>query len=492
MPLPTAIYSAAQVRELDDFAIETQGVSGYTLMKRAGEASLRVLRSRWPTAHRIAIVCGGGNNGGDGYVLARFAQAAGLTATVLAVTPVEALRGDAQRAAEDFLASTGNVQPFTAEALRQGEVIVDALIGIGGGHGALRDDAFAVIEAMNAAARPVFALDIPSGLCPDRGVPRGAAVRADSTLTFVGLKCGLFIGDGPEYAGQLQFDDLGISPPSGGAFAPRLTRASQNAIARALPRRARTTHKGNFGHVLVIGGGAGMPGAARLSGEAALRVGAGLVTAAVAPASTTAIAAGAPELIVHGVAAATDLDDLVERCDVIAIGPGLGRTDWSRAMLSAALSAGRPTIVDADALNLIAAEPRRAEHWVLTPHPGEAARLLDTTVAEVQADRLGALERLCKAYGGIVVLKGAGTLTGKHGGTPQICERGNPGMASAGMGDVLTGVIAGLLAQTGDSLIAAQVGVLVHALAGDAAARGGERGLLARDVIAELRPWVNR
>lgn len=490
MAFPTAIYSAAQVRELDDYAIQQLGLAGHALMKRAGEASLRALRARWPMAHRIVIVCGGGNNGGDGYVLARFARAAGLTVSVLAAAPVEALRGDAQRAAEEFLASGGQVQPFAAAALQQGDVVVDAFLGLGV-RGPLRAQALAVIEAMNGARRPLFALDLPSGLCADSGLPLGGAVRADATITFIGLKSGLFMGDGPEYTGSLQFDDLEVTVPDIPAFAPRLRRASESDIARALPRRRRASHKGSFGHVLVVGGGPGMPGAVRLAGESALRVGAGLVTVAVAPENVAAISAGCPELIVAGLDK-PQFGALLASADVVAIGPGLGRSAWAWEVLEATLAAGRPLVVDADALNILAEHPSlRADDWILTPHPGEAGRLLGTDAAQVQADRLGALGQLCDRYGGTVVLKGAGTLVGRTGETPQLCERGNPGMASAGMGDVLTGVIAGILAQHGNLHDAARIGVLVHALAGDAAARSGERGLMARDVIGELRTWVN-
>ena len=490
MALPSAIYSAAQVRELDDFAIQKLGIPGYTLMKRAGEASLRTLRSRWPTAHHIAIVCGGGNNGGDGYVLARFARAAGLTVSVLAAAPIDTLRGDAQRAAEDFLAGGGQVQGFSAASLEQSEVIVDALLGLGA-RSPLRREALEVIDAMNTARRPVFALDLPSGLCADTGMPLGGAVRAEATLTFVGLKTGLFVGDGPEYTGTLQFDDLEVTPPPAPEFAPRLLRASEDDIARALPRRRRASHKGSFGHVLVVGGGPGMPGAVRLAGESALRVGAGLVTVAVAPENVAAISAGCPELIVVGLDV-PQFGELLERADVVAIGPGLGRSAWAWEVLGVTVTAGKPLVVDADALNILAEDQSlRAGNWILTPHPGEAARLLGIDTAAVQADRLGALGRLCRKYAGTVVLKGAGTLVGREGDTPQLCERGNPGMASAGMGDVLTGVIAGILAQHGNLHDAARIGVLVHALAGDAAARSGERGLMARDVIGELRTWVN-
>ncbi|HEV7135880.1 MAG TPA: NAD(P)H-hydrate dehydratase [Steroidobacteraceae bacterium] len=491
MALPVCLYSTAQVRALDAYAIGTLGVPGYTLMKRAGEAALRYLRTRFPVAHRIVIVCGAGNNGGDGYVLARFAQAAGLTVTTLAATPPEMLRADARQAYEDLRSSGAQVQPYGQERLAEGEVIVDALLGTGL-HGPAREQAASVIREINSSGRPVLAVDVPSGLDSDTGVPLGDTVRADCTVTFVGLKTGLFIGDGPAFAGTVFFDDLEIDPDEAGAPPPRVERILDSAIQQALPRRARSSHKGDFGRVLIVGGGVGMPGAVRLAGEACLRVGAGLVTVAVAPENVPAISAGRPELICLPLKDVSALRESAEKADVIAIGPGLGRTPWASAALDAVLSCRKPLVVDADALNIIAESRGFArEDCILTPHPGEAARLLGASTIEVQRDRLAALERLVARYRGTVVLKGAGTLVGAPGRTPALCERGNPGMATAGMGDVLTGTIAGIFAQCRDAWLAARVGVLVHAMAGDSAARTGERGLLASDAARELRNCVN-
>ncbi|HUN25900.1 MAG TPA: NAD(P)H-hydrate dehydratase [Steroidobacteraceae bacterium] len=491
MALPLSLYSAAQVRALDAYAIGQLGIPGYTLMKRAGEAALRFLRTRWPTCHRLVIVCGGGNNGGDGYVLARFAQAAGLRVQVLAAVPGTELAGDARQAYADFLASGGQVQPFLAERLSEGEVIVDALLGTGL-HSPVRAAAAAAIQAVNAAQRPIFSVDVPSGLDSDTGEPLGVAVRAECTVTFVGLKTGLFIGSGPEHAGAVFFDDLEVPVPATPQFSPRLERIVEAEVTAALPRRARAAHKGDFGRALIVGGGLGMPGAVRLAGEAALRVGAGLVTVATAPENMVAVVAGRPELICLPLADPSVLTEALERADVVAIGPGLGRSDWAVRALAAVLACPKPLVVDADALNLIAEQPpRRRENWILTPHPGEAARLLGVSTREVQRDRLSALGRLTERYGGTVVLKGAGTLVGAEGRVPGLCDRGNPGMASAGMGDVLTGATLGLLAQCADPWTAARVAVLVHAISGDAVARAGERGLLAGDVARELQAAVN-
>ncbi|HET9329288.1 MAG TPA: NAD(P)H-hydrate dehydratase [Steroidobacteraceae bacterium] len=491
MALPTSLYSAAQVRALDADAISRLGIPGYTLMKRAGEAALRYLRTRWPMAHRIVIVCGSGNNAGDGYVLARFAQAAGLTVSVLAASTPERLEGDARQAWQDYRGSGAEVPAFAATRLAGGDVIVDALLGTGLS-GPVRPELLEAIRAINASGKPVFALDVPSGLDADAGVARGEAVRAAATVTFVGLKTGLFVGDGPEFAGQVFFDDLELAPATEAQFPPRLTRITEAEIHAALPRRARTANKGDFGRVLIVGSGSGMPGAARLAGEACLRVGAGLTTVAVAPENVGAIAAGRPELICLGITNAAELAPAIERAEVIAIGPGLGRSDWARAALDTVLGCDKPLVVDADALNLLAeAGVRRARDWILTPHPGEAGRLLGVAATDVQKDRLAALAALLERFGGTVVLKGAGTLVGAAGRTPGLCERGNPGMATAGTGDVLTGAIAGILAQCQDAWAAARVGVLVHAMAGDAAARGGERGVLASDLARELHNSVN-
>ena len=498
MSLPVSLYSASQVRALDAYAIGEQKVPGYTLMKRAGEAALRYLRARWPRCLRIVIVCGGGNNGGDGYVLARFSQAAGLTVAVLAAVPPERLTGDARQAHADWTASGGRVAPFDSGLLGEADVIVDALLGTGLSQ-PVRAEAAQVIEALNAAGRPVFALDVPSGLDSDTGEPHGAAVRADCTVTFVALKTGLFIGRGPEHAGNVYFDDLEVTVPAQRAdFTPRLERIVESEITAALPRRARTANKGDFGRVLIVGGGPGMPGAVRLAGEAALRVGAGLVTVAVWPENVSGIVAGRPELICLALQEASQLAEPLERADVVAIGPGLGKSRWAAEVLAAVLRTSHPLVVDADALNLIAARanegnaPPRRDNWILTPHPGEAARLLGVSTAEIQRDRLQALTGLVERYGGPIVLKGAGTLVGARDRIPGVCERGNPGMASAGMGDVLTGATAGILAQCADPWQAARVAVLVHAMSGDVAARiGGERGLLASDVARELRTCVN-
>ena len=491
MSSPSVLYSAAQVRALDAYAI-AQGTDGYTLMRRAAEAALRAMRSRWPTAMRIAIVTGGGNNGGDGYVLARFAQAAGLSAAVLAAVAPEALRGDALRACEDFRASGGRILAYEAALLGATDVIVDALLGTGL-HEPVRPDLAQAIHAINACDRPVFSLDLPSGLNADSGAVMGAAVSADCTISFVALKTGLFLGAAPDHVGRLIFDDLELSPPDELRFRPLLQRLSEGEIARALPPRGRAANKGDFGRVLIVGGGPGMPGAVRLAGESCLRVGAGLVTVATARDNLNAVVAGRPELIVHAVEEAAALEPLLGSADVVAVGPGLGQSTWAASMLESVLGCGKPLLIDADALNLLAKSARPAPaRSVLTPHPGEAGRLLGSNAAAIQSDRMAALHALQARHpGSVIVLKGAGTLIGAEGQIPGICERGNPAMAAPGMGDVLTGVIAGILAQCRDPWQAACAGVLAHALGGDELARDRSRGILALELAEAISRWVN-
>jgi ADP-dependent NAD(P)H-hydrate dehydratase / NAD(P)H-hydrate epimerase len=487
--LPAGIYTAAQARELDRCAIERFDVPGYELMTRAGHAALNALRRAWPDARSLSVFCGPGNNGGDGYVVARLARAQGFRVHVVSLGDPAALGGDARRAFDDFVAAGGQCEDWHPHSVRFADVIVDALFGTGLDR-EVGERAAEILRAINGSGRPVVAVDIPSGLHADDGRVLGVAARANLTVTFIGRKLGFYLGEGPDCSGRVEFDDLGV-PPAIYADVPRTrTLLDDSIVADALPRRRRTAHKGRHGHVLVVGGGAGMGGASRLAGEAALRVGAGLVTAAVHPGSLAALA-GRPELMSVAMASVVDLEPVLERASVVALGPGLGQSPWAMGILAAVLASGKPLVVDADALNLLALNPQARDAWVLTPHPGEAARLLQTTTEAVQRDRLAAASELQVRYGGTVVLKGAGSLVQAPRDGGWVCDRGNPGMATAGMGDVLTGVIAGIAAQCGDLTLAARAGVFVHANAGDRAAVRGERGLNAGDVIEQLRACVN-
>ncbi len=493
MNLPEALYYAVQSRQLDRLAIEQRGIAGYTLMQRAGAAAFSLLRTRWPSARRLTVVCGPGNNGGDGYVVARLAAEAGLKPLVLALGDAARLRGDAQLARAAMEQAGVTVRPFGADALHGSEVIVDALFGTGLER-EVTDEWRRAIEAVNATRDAVvLAIDIPSGLHADSGRVLGAAVKAHVTISFIGLKTGLFTGRGRDYCGDIAFDDLEVPADLYDEIQPAARRISERSLAGVLPRRRRSTHKGDAGHVAVIGGAAGMAGAARLAGEAAGRAGAGLVTLVTDPTHAAYLSLARPELLTHALADGTSLPAALRRATVLAIGPGLGQERWARDVLVRALDCPQPKVVDADALNLLAAEPLQRNDWILTPHPGEAARLLGASAAEVQAQRFDALRALLDRYGGVCVLKGAGTLVGKAG-SPDVwlCDAGNPGMASGGMGDVLTGIVAALLAQHVDPFAAARLGVWLHATAADDAARqDGEIGLLASDLLPFVRRRLN-
>ena len=488
--MPANIYSVAAVREIDRTTIEDHGVPGYTLMTRAGEAALHEATNRYPNARRWQIVCGAGNDGGDGYVVARLASQQGIAVSALALVDPETLTGDAATAWGDFVAEGGVVLPWSGELDAEATLLVDAVLG----SGLERDvggDFAAVVAAFNQHTAPVLALDIPTGINGDTGAVMGCAIKADLTVTFVGLKQGLYLGEAPGYCGRIRFAGLEIPDGYYADIDASYRRIDAQLLANVLGPRARAAHKGDFGHVLVVGGGEGMPGAVRLAGEAALRAGAGRVSIATHPSHAAIIVASRPELMSHAVSSPSDLEPLLAKADVIAFGPGLGQSDWARALHELLANDSRPAVWDADALNLLVASPAAAPNRVITPHPGEAATLLGTGAADIQADRPAALAALAEKYGGVAVLKGAGTLISSSTMATALCTSGNPGMASPGMGDVLTGIIAAFVAQGLDLETAAAAGVEAHARAGDHAASGGERGLIASDLLKELRAVLN-
>jgi NAD(P)H-hydrate epimerase len=486
---------------LDATAIRELGIPGIVLMKRAGQALLAALTARWPAIGRICVVCGSGNNAGDGYVVAGLALARGLAVQLLQTGDPARLHGDAARA-RDWAATQGvridRIEQATGPIEIVGDVIVDALLGTGI-TGTVRPAYAEAIAMIAEAGRPVVAVDVPSGLCSDTGRVLGRAVKADLTVTFIAVKRGLLTGAGPALTGTLVYDDLDLPAAlrTGGAGIATLRWADVRA---EFPRRTATAHKRDAGHVAILGGDHGMGGAVAMAGEAALRVGAGLVSVATRSSHLSAILGRRPELMVRAIdeaagdaaqVAAIDLQALLERATVVAVGPGLGQGPWGQAVLAAAVASGRPLVLDADALNLCAASGARPKAAVVTPHPGEAARLLGTDTTGVQADRFAAVRSLAQQFGAAAVLKGAGSLV-DDGTEVSICLHGNPGMASAGMGDVLTGVIAGLLAQGLLPAAAARLGVALHSRAGDQAAGArGQVGLLATDLIAAFAALLN-
>lgn len=492
--LPATLYTAEQCRVLDRTAIEQFGIPGFRLMQRAGHAVWAVIEQRWPALERITVLCGAGNNGGDGLVVAGLAFQAGLRVQLLVLGESfeSRLQGEALDAWE-WVRSLGlqaeGWQPGTEFS---GDLVVDALLGIGLS-GEVRGDAALLIGQVNRTALPVVAVDIPSGLCADTGAVLGCAVRADLTLTFIALKQGLLTHEGVDYTGELLFDGLLLPEEVYEEVPVSAFRTDTDDLRELMPPRPRASHKGRFGHLLVVGGDVGMGGAAVMAAQAALRTGAGLVTLATREEHRLPALARAPEVMCQGVEDGEDLEPLLARADALVIGPGLGQSEWGRGLLEAALAGNRPMLLDADALNLVARweTPLPTVPWVLTPHPGEAARLLEVGTDEIQANRFEQVGELQSRYGGTVVLKGAGSLT-CDGDVIHLCSAGNPGMATAGMGDMLSGVIGALLAQGLAPVDAARIGVLVHARAADLCAhRWGARGLCATDLLETIPLVLN-
>lgn len=485
-PADQQLYTAAQVRQLDRLAIDS-GITGYGLMCRAAGVAYAELKARWPDAGCISILCGAGNNAGDGYVIAWLASRDGLNAHIYYLSDPEQLSGDARQAWQDARDAGVQMEAFVSLIHRDTDVVVDAMLGTGL-HRNLEDIWLAAVGRINASACPVLCVDIPTGIHADTGCVMGAAVKADVTVTFIGLKRGLLTGDAPEYVGDLVLGKLQVPDP-----VYEQVHSEQylfdGTAKPVLGRRSQTAHKGQFGHVLVIGGNIGMAGAPILAATAALRSGAGLVTMATRPGHVAAAVSARPELMVQGLDSVDGLRPLLRRSTVIVIGPGLGQDEWAQAMLSVVLESRQPMVVDADALNLLAAQPACRGNWVLTPHPAEAARLLGVATTEVTQDRFRAVEELQQQYAGVVVLKGAGSLI--CGSRTAVCRAGNPGMATAGMGDVLSGILAALIAQGVDHESAACHGVWLHAAAADRAAEeAGQTGLIASDLFKTLPEFL--
>lgn len=486
--LPQSLYTAASVQAMDRHAIEVLGIPGIELMERAGRATFNCLRALWPTASTVSVLAGSGNNGGDGYVVARLAHQAGLDVKVYPAVPPDTLQADAQTAFEQYRDAGGSCASFVPENFDGAEILVDALLGTG----LSRDVEGFYADLIRATRRfrgKILSVDIPSGLHADTGCVMGGAVKADATVSFLGLKQGLFTGEGLEYSGKVVFNHLDVPISVSSAVAPSARLLPP--LTRGLPARLRDAHKGDFGHVLVVGGDEGYSGAARLAAEAAARVGAGLVSVATHPQHAAVLNSGCPELMCHGIRSAEALTPLLRAATVVVLGPGLRLSDWAYSLWDRVLQTDLPVILDADGLNFLSGHAAYRDNWILTPHPGEAGRLLGMAAIDVQRNRHTAIRELQRAYGGVVVLKGSGSLILGDNGIPSVCTAGNPGMASGGMGDVLSGVIAGLIAQDLNGLEAAEWGVRLHAAAGDSAARKGERGLLASDLLAPIRQWVN-
>jgi len=491
LPHRTPVYLTAEIRRIETLASERS--DPLPLMERAGLAAAEIARELIVDGSKpVLVVAGPGNNGGDAFVIARHLKRWWFNVQVCYVGDEGKLSTDAAEALRAWR-NVGGTTHAVIPQRRLWALIVDGLFGVGlqrtlsGTHAAL-------VAYMSESGAPILAVDVPSGLDSDTGRVLGCAVRAAHTVTFIGLKPGLLTLDGPDHSGELHLATLGLDTAA--LVAPRGRITGPEILADALPWRALNTHKGTYGSVGIVGGARGMVGAALLAGRAALKLGTGRVYVGMLDEGAPPVDLLQPELMLRAAADIYALDSL----SCIAVGPGLSQSAQARALLTRALAFPGPVVADADALNLIAGDEtlRQAVHGrraltLMTPHPAEAARLLDCATDDVQCDRVSAARKLAVELNAGVVLKGAGSVCAWPDGAWSINTSGNPGMASAGMGDVLTGIIAALLAQGADFHLALQAGVYLHGAAADArvAAGTGPVGLAAGELIDAARGLLN-
>lgn len=493
MSISQRLYTGEQVKLGEVQAAAKLGIEMYSLMLSAGQAVFDVLRGYYPDANDLLIVCGSGNNGGDGFVVAKLAKAAGLKVNVVLTVEASRLHGDAARAKDDWLSTGGKIRPVSGlpKCIADADLIVDGILGTGLS-GQVRPDIGAIIDQINRSQKPVVSIDIPSGLCSDTGDLLGQTVKAQRTVTFIARKQGLVTGKARAVVGELHFSGLGVDHVFASLYPSNVWLLSASQSRDLVPVRSTLAHKGQHGRLLCLGGNLGYAGAIRMCAQAGVRSGAGLVSTLCHSSSSLALQVACPEVMVSSWDGDTEaLAQAMADKSVIALGPGLGQDEWARAMFEVVTSSDTAKVLDADGLNLLAKQPCLDARRVITPHPGEAARLLGCSVEQVERDRYQSVTLLQQRYGGVVVLKGAGTLV-CNGDSIAVCTAGNPGMASGGMGDVLTGVIAALMAQGLSDFDAACLGVYVHSVAADNLAKeSGPIGLAASDLVPEIRAVLN-
>jgi NAD(P)H-hydrate epimerase len=494
------IVSSEQVRLLEPQAALDAGCGMFELMQRAGEAAFAQLIKNWPDAQNILVIAGNGNNAGDGYVVATLAKQHGLNVQLGCHDPHRVLEGDAKQAQSLWHQAAGESVALSSFDYAKCDLIVDALLGTGF-TGQVKSNFLEVINKVNQAQRPILSIDIPSGMQADTGQALPVCIKADLTITFVAIKPGLVTGIGKTYSGQLIYADLGI----GKTFFDLALQVAQLVdwpMLQALQARPIHANKGSFGKLLCIGGNQGMAGAIRLSVESALRTGVGLVKVFCHESSSALITSGRPEIMLTH----KNLKEALDWCSCIVIGPGLGQDEWAKQQFCELMAylelQPKPLVLDADALNILADIPEDSvviktlaelPEVIITPHPGEASRLLGCDIASIEGDRYQASLDITQKYHCTTVLKGAGSIIqAKNPDQCWICEGGNPGMATAGMGDLLTGITGAFLALGMTAQQAAIYAVCAHAEAGDrVATQYGQRGMIASDLFQPLRAIVN-
>lgn len=489
------LYSANIVRKIDQSAIATLKNNAIKLMNRAGLAAFDELIEAFGQPSLITVFCGSGNNAGDGYILAARAAQKSIPVQVVELSEGKKLTNETARARQ--YAEENNV-PFTAFSndldIDKG-VIVDCILGIGY-KGQLRQPFDQAIKRINAAELPILSMDIPSGLNADTGAVQDNAVSADVTVTFVAAKQGLFTGKGPALCGEVIYHSLDIAEHVFEQYEPSTKLLDLFQLLELMPQFVGDEYKNQRGHCMVIGGDHGYGGAASMAAEASVRAGSGLTSVATQPHHISNILARCPEIMACGVISGQQLEPWLAQPSVLVVGPGLGRSSWSEQLLQKAVASGLPMVLDADALNILAEGRviKTTDHtWVLTPHAGEAARLLGISVADVEADRFTAVQQLQQKYNAVVLLKGPGTLIAGTNQIIKVCPYGNPGMATAGMGDLLSGIIGSLIAQGLSLQDAAELGCCLHSAGADKLVDDkGYRGIAATDLLPYLQKLLNQ
>lgn len=529
--LPQPAFSAKQVLSNEAKVAHGQNVAMFSLMKSAGMATFELIQqlyspllnqtNKCTKKQEILVLCGKGNNGGDGFIVATLACQQGFNVTVILTVPLEKLSGDALRACQNYQAQTkdcNNLQVLGEDNCNpesvtqfQGALIVDALFGIGF-KGSLPSDIAQIVTAINQHPAKVVSVDVPSGVCATTGHVANCAVHADNTITFIALKSGLITGAAVNFVGELYLAPLAI----GSVFSQQVKNEISvpgAAILTELPFRAANSHKGSIGLLMAIGGNKGFAGAIRLSAEAALRSGASLVSVCCHQHNQPLVFNGRPELmLVPSKADVLAIHPAFNKAKIYVLGPGLGDNDWAKTLFHLVLAQDKPCVIDADGLRLLAKDYFRGlltqhikhNQWILTPHPGEAAALLNCTIADIEQDRFSAVLKIAQQYQCVCVLKGAGSLIsdGQH---TWLNNSGNSGMATGGMGDVLSGIIAALVMQKSicktataqqkldDKAKLTALAVYIHGKAADfIAQRHGKIGMLASDLLPIVQQLINK
>ncbi|MGB0458949.1 MAG: NAD(P)H-hydrate dehydratase [Porticoccaceae bacterium] len=489
------LYTAQTIREIDQEAIAQLDNKAIKLMNRAGMAAFDELLEAFGQPSLITVFCGSGNNAGDGYILAARAAQKLIPVQIVELADTKKMSAETLRARQYAQQNNVSLSDFNANLVIQEGVIVDCLLGIGY-KGQLRKPFDQAIELINAAELPVLSMDIPSGLNADTGAVQDNAVSADITVTFVAAKQGLFTAKGPALCGEVIYHSLDISEHIYARYQPAAKLLDLFELLELMPQFVGDEYKNKRGHCMVIGGDHGYGGAASIAAEASVRAGSGLTSVATQPQHIANILARRPEIMACGVTSGQQLEPWLEKPSVLVVGPGLGRSSWSEQLLQKAVASGLPMVLDADALNILADGRviKTTDHsWVLTPHAGEAARLLGVSVAEVEADRFSAVQQLQQKYNAVVLLKGSGTLIAGADQIIKVCPYGNPGMATAGMGDLLSGIIGSLVAQGLSLQDATELGCCLHSAAADRLVDdSGYRGVAATDLLPYLQKLLNQ